>query len=297
MATQGRSTVVGVFRTREQARDAIDALKNAGFSSQDIGILMQDKGDTQEMARDTGTSAGTGAATGAVGGGILGGLAGWLVGVGALAIPGVGPFIAAGALGTALAGAAIGAGIGAVAGALIGMGVPEEEAKWYEGEVHGGGTLVTVRSDTRHDEARRILKDHGAYDIRDRDAGTITTGMGTRGMGTADMDTTAAYDTTRSELTGTGRWDDVSSDYRTHWQQRHGSMGGRWEEFEPSYRYGYEMSRDPRYRGRSFSEVEPELRRDWETRHRDKPWDRFVDAIRDAWEGATRRDRAAVSTT
>ena len=88
MTTHGRSTVVGVFRTREQARDAIDALKDVGFSSQDIGILMQDKGDTEDLARDTGTSAGTGAATGAVGGGILGGLAGWLVGVGALAIPG-----------------------------------------------------------------------------------------------------------------------------------------------------------------------------------------------------------------
>ena len=178
------------------------------------------------------------------------------------------------------------------------MGVPEEEAKWYEGEVRGGGTLVTVRSDTRHDEARRILKDHGAYDIKDRDADTITSGMGTsgmgtRGMGTTDMDTTAAYDTTHSEITGTSRWDDVRSDYRSRWQQRFGSTGGRWEDYEPSYRYGYEMSHDPLYRGRSFSEVEPELRRDWDTRHRDKPWDRFVDAIRDAWEGTTRRDRAA----
>lgn len=289
MTTYGRSTVVGVFRTREKAKDAIDSLKDAGFSSQDIGILMQDKGETQGMAQETGTNVGTGAATGAIGGGILGGLAGWLVGVGALAIPGVGPFIAAGAIGTALAGAAIGVGVGAIAGALIGMGVPEEEAKWYEGEVRGGGTLVTVRSDTRHDEAHRILKDHGAYDIQDKDAGTITTGSG---MATG-MGTTGSYDTTRGEMTGAGRWEDVSSDYSTHWQQRHGSTGGRWEDYEPSYRYGYEKFRDPRYRGRSFSDVEPELRRDWETRYSDKPWDRFADSIRDAWEEVTRRDRAA----
>ncbi|HZK66616.1 MAG TPA: general stress protein [Chloroflexota bacterium] len=136
MTTYGRSTVVGVFRTREKAKDAIDSLKDAGFSSQDIGILIQDKGETQGMAQETGTNAGTGA----IGGGIL---------------------------------------------------------------------------------------------------------------------------------------------------------GGRWEDYEPGYRYGYDMSSDPRYRGRAFSDAEPELRRDWETRHRDKPWDRFEDSIRDAWEGVTSRDRAA----
>src|SRR5438874_3979695 len=173
-----RSTVVGVFDDRDDARKAIEALKDDGFTPDGISILSPDKQATRDMAEETGTHAGAGAATGAVTGGILGGLGGWLVGIGALAIPGVGPFIAAGAFATALGGAAIGAGVGAIAGALVGMGVPKEEADYYEGEVKSGRTLVTVRADGRYDEAQRILRQHGAYDIESRDApvapGTVT---------------------------------------------------------------------------------------------------------------------------
>ena len=116
--TARRSTVVGVFHERDDAREAIEALKDADFAPDTISILSPDKQATQDMAEETGTHAGSGAATGAVAGGILGGLGGWLVGIGALAIPGAGPFIAAGAFATALGGAAIGAGVGAIAGAL-----------------------------------------------------------------------------------------------------------------------------------------------------------------------------------
>jgi uncharacterized protein (TIGR02271 family) len=158
-------TVVGVFHERDDAREAIEALKDDGFAADTISILSPDKDETREMAEETGTHAGSGAATGLVAGGVLGGLGGWLVGIGALAIPGVGPFIAAGAFATALGGAAIGAGVGAIAGALVGMGVPKEEADYYEREVRGGRTLVTVRAEGRYDQAQRILRDHGAYDI------------------------------------------------------------------------------------------------------------------------------------
>jgi len=176
MTHEQRSTVVGVFNDRDEARDAIAALKDAGFSAEDISILTPDKRETADLAEETGTHAGSGAATGAVAGGILGGLGGWLVGIGALAIPGVGPFIAAGAFATALGGAAIGAGVGAVAGALVGMGVPEEEAKYYEGEVKSGRTLVTVRAGGRYTEARELLQRYGAYDIESprREAGGAT---------------------------------------------------------------------------------------------------------------------------
>jgi uncharacterized protein (TIGR02271 family) len=183
-ATTKRSTVVGVFENVDAARRAIEALKQAGFTGEHISVLAPDRGDSRELAEETGTKAGEGAATGAVTGGILGGLAGWLVGIGALAIPGVGPFIAAGALATALGGAAIGAGVGAIAGALVGMGIPEEEAKYYEGEVKSGRTLVTVSADGRYDEAQRILRQHGAYDIESRgQAGT--TAATTRAAATA----------------------------------------------------------------------------------------------------------------
>ena len=85
----------------------------------------------------------------------------------------------------------------------------------------------------------------------------------------------------------TRRWEDEMSGYRARWEQRHGERGGRWDEYEPYYRYGWEMSGDPRYRGRPWAEVEPRLRRDWESRHPDRPWDRAADVIGEAWAGDT----------
>src|SRR5919204_2099044 len=124
-----RNTVVGVFDDRDDAQRAIEALKEAGFRADDIGITMRDRREAETLVEDTGISAGAGAATGALAGGALGGLAGWLVGIGALAIPGVGPIVAAGPLAAALTGAAIGAAGGGLIGALTGMGGPEEEAR------------------------------------------------------------------------------------------------------------------------------------------------------------------------
>jgi hypothetical protein len=161
-----------VFEDAAPAREAILALKNAGFSGHDIHVLMPDRGAARDVARETGTQSGEpkkveeGAATGAVAGGVLGSLAGWLVGVGAFAIPGVGPFIAAGAFATALTGAAVGAGAGAVAGALVGMGIPEDEAKYYEQEVRAGRALVVVHAGDRASEAEDILRHNGAYNVQ-----------------------------------------------------------------------------------------------------------------------------------
>ena len=163
-----RDYVLGVFDDGLAARDAIHALKDAGFRAQDISILMPDADATREFATETGIATREGATTGAVAGGLLGGLTGWLIGIGALALPGVGPFLAAGALGAALSGVAIGAGIGAIAGALVGIGVPENEAAWYEQEVRGGRALVSVVARGRRDEAREILRRFGAYDIESR---------------------------------------------------------------------------------------------------------------------------------
>lgn len=287
MDYRGRSTVVGLFQDDSHARQAVEALKDAGFRPDDLGFLARDRDRADTLARETGTEAGSGAATGAVGGGILGGLAGWLVGVGAIAIPGIGPFIAAGALGTALAGAAIGAGVGAVAGALVGMGIPKEEAEWYEGEVKGGRTLVTVRANGRYTEARSILRRHGAYDIENREPDYVNTRAGT----TSGTTMGTSYATEPD-------WTTASPRYRSHWQSRYGRTGaGQWEAYEPSYRYGWEMQRRPEYRGRSWSEVEPEFRRDWETRHRDMPWDRAAEWVRDAWENVTDDDRGTRTST
>jgi hypothetical protein len=157
-----RGTVVGLFDDRGQAQTAAEALKDAGFRSDDIGITMRDRAAANTLAEHTSTTTGAGAATGAVAGGTLGAVAGWLAGIGALALPGIGPIIAAGPLAAALTGAAIGAAGGSLMGALTGMGVPEDEARWYETEVGRGGTLVTVRADQRYEEARQLMLRFGA---------------------------------------------------------------------------------------------------------------------------------------
>lgn len=400
MTMTPRSVAVGVFRDSDDARAAIGALKDADFRGDDISLLMPDRDEARDMAAETGTKAGEGAATGLVAGGILGGLGGFLVGIGALAIPGVGPFIAAGAFATALGGAAVGAGVGAIAGALIGMGIPKEEAEYYEGEVRGGRTLVAVRAGPRIDEADKILHDFGAYDVEHRDRAPMGTGAtttaATAGRAAAGSDlveqrslelreeelraqtrpvetgqVTVGKDVveeqrrlevpvTREEVTierrpierrptdqpldessrtievpvheeqveiekrpvvyeevGVGKrqvtetqsvsdtvrreearvqregdvdvrgWNEAMPTYRERWQQRHGSTAGRWEDYEPSYRYGYEMRSRPEYRGRTFSEVEPGMRSDWERRYPNTPWDRARESVRETWEEKT----------
>jgi uncharacterized protein (TIGR02271 family) len=172
MSMPQRTTVVGVFNTRDRAEDAVRELRDAGFRDDQIGFAVKDGGapvGTTTVAESTGDAAG-GAATGAVVGGLLGAAA-------ALLIPGIGPVLALGTLGgTVLAGAAAGAGLGALAGALIGMGVPEEEARYYEGEFNQGRVLVTVRADDRAPDAERILREWGAYDVNNRTPRMVETG-------------------------------------------------------------------------------------------------------------------------
>jgi hypothetical protein len=157
-----RHTVVGLFQDVQAARRAIDRLKDYGFPDEKIGVAMRDRAQQEEMREDTGTKAVQGAASGAVGGGIVGGVIGLLAGVGAIAIPGVGPIIAGGVLGSTLAGAGIGATAGGIGGALIGMGLREDEAKHFENALKSGGVLVAVEAGPQATEARRILLDAGA---------------------------------------------------------------------------------------------------------------------------------------
>jgi len=158
---RGEGTVVGLFRERQQAELAIQELKQQGFTDSQIGVLMQDRKEQKDLADTTGTKVSEAAASGAIGGGVAGGILGLLAGVGALAIPGVGPIVAGGALASTLAGAGIGAAAGGLLGALVGMGIPEEDAQYFETGVRSGGILVTVEAGSRIDEARRILQGRG----------------------------------------------------------------------------------------------------------------------------------------
>lgn len=141
-------------KTDAQASNVVNSLKTAGFSASDISVLMSDKKGTKDFAVDNQTKAPEGAATGAGTGAVLGGALGWLTGIGALAIPGLGPFIAAGPIMAALGGAALGGTLGGITGALIGLGIPEYEAKRYEGKLKGGHTLISVHSENS-DETKR----------------------------------------------------------------------------------------------------------------------------------------------
>jgi hypothetical protein len=159
--------VFGVAKTESQAVMIADNLRAAGFSANDISVLFPDKQGTKDFAHEQHTKAPEGATAGAGGGAILGGAFGWIVGIGALAIPGLGPFIAAGPIMAALAGAAGGAAIGGITGALVGMGIPEYEAKRYEGKVKDGNILMSVHTDdsTERARAKEIFDKGGAEDI------------------------------------------------------------------------------------------------------------------------------------
>src|SRR6202047_5473497 len=159
--------VFGIARSEAQAVAIADQLRVAGVSENDISVLFPDKKGTKDFAHQNTTKAPEGAATGAAGGAVLGGALGWMVGIGALAIPGLGLFIAAGPIMAALAGAAGGAAAGGVTGALIGMGIPEYEAKRYEGKVKDGNILMSVHTEdsNERDRAKKILETGGAGDI------------------------------------------------------------------------------------------------------------------------------------
>ena len=161
------TAVFGIYPNRTSVDSAVDALKAAEFRNTDISVLFPESSGTKDFAHDKSTKAPEGATTGAGTGALLGGGLGWLVGIGALAIPGLGPFIAAGPIMAALAGAGVGGAVGGITGALIGMGIPEYEAKRYEGRVKDGGILLSVHSDDSQwtKKAKEILERTGAQDI------------------------------------------------------------------------------------------------------------------------------------
>lgn len=159
--------VFGLVDSEAQAERLVDGLKAAGFSNNDISVLFPDKSGTRDFAHEQHTKAPEGAATGAGTGGVVGGVLGWLVGIGSLAIPGVGPFIAAGPIMAALAGVGVGAAVGGLSGALIGLGIPEYEAKQYEGKLKAGNILISVHSENGDEvkRAKEIFEHAGAHDI------------------------------------------------------------------------------------------------------------------------------------
>ena len=161
------TAVFGIYRSRQSVEEAVEALKNADFRNTDISVLFSENLGTKDFAHEKHTKVPEGTTAGAGTGAVIGGALGWLTGIGALAIPGVGPFIAAGPIVSLLAGVGAGGVIGGIAGALVGMGIPEYEAKRYEGRIKEGGILLSVHCDNAEwkNKAVDILKQTGAGDI------------------------------------------------------------------------------------------------------------------------------------
>jgi hypothetical protein len=255
---------------------------------------------------DDASGAGIGAGIGAA----VGGLAGVLIGLGALVIPGIGPVIAAGPLATVLAGLA-GAGAGAVAGgvlgALVDMGIPEETAGYYAEGVRRGGTLVSVRVEDRDtDKALNILNRHNPVDLNERtqewqrdgwtgyrgDIADTTPRTGTERTDTGavrdydrsqDMTTDRDYDRSRQDITTDRDYTQYDENFREDFQRRPFSRDFTYEQYEPAYRYGYDLRKGEPGRGRSWDEVEPEARRRWEEQQ-PGTWEQYRDAVRHSWE-------------
>src|SRR5213078_299720 len=162
-----KTAVLGIYTTTNQAEAAVNQLMSQGFSGDDISVLMEDSNSSRQFAHEKNTKAPEGTTTGATAGGVIGGTLGLLAGLGALAIPGVGPLIAAGPIMGTLAGIGAGGTVGGLIGALVGVGIPEYEAKRYEGRIKDGGVLLSVHCNTSDEisRAKDLLKETGAEDI------------------------------------------------------------------------------------------------------------------------------------
>ncbi|MDO9269185.1 MAG: hypothetical protein Q7T96_08750 [Methylobacter sp.] len=169
--------VFGIAQSIDQAEAIVNELKTAGFSNNDVSVLFPDKSTTRDFAHEKHTKAPEGAAIGGTVGLGTGAVLGWLAGIGSLAIPGVGPFIAAGPIMGALSGAAVGAATGSLTGALIGVGIPEYEAKRYEEKIRGGNALISVHTESseERDRAKEIFERAHAEDISSTEEESVKT--------------------------------------------------------------------------------------------------------------------------
>lgn len=184
MSDNKKTAVFGIYTNRDTVERATDTIVKSGFSASAISVLLPENLGSKQIGTEKATKAPEGAATGATSGAVLGGTLGLLVGIGALAIPGVGPLIAAGPIMAALAGMGVGGTVGGITGALIGLGIPEYEAKRYEGRVQKGGILLSVHCDTSDEitRAKEILKSTGAEDISSTGESSADSSKSDRGV-------------------------------------------------------------------------------------------------------------------
>lgn len=312
--------VVAMFEDLTQARDAVQALKDAGYTPEAINLVASDPSGTFAKylkVSDEDTDAAQDVAQGAGMGAVVGGLGGLLLSLGALAIPGIGPVVAAGPILTALAGAGIGAAAGGLLGALTDLGVPKEQADYYAEAVRRGGVLLTVRTDKEHDDhTMEILQrfrpvdvqQHTSYwkegeeEIQDADARPMTPSEVQEQHGSPAMvegDYTPVETVQTVDLAGKideqtnygelSSFMDYASTFHDHYDATYTRQGYTFDTIAPAYQYGYDLALDDQYRQKSWSEVEMDARRDWERKHPDSAWEDIKDAVSHAWHEVTGR--------
>lgn len=316
-------TIVGLFDYTNEAQDVVKELIDNGFRREDISIVANSPRNEMGTDHTEGTHDAdilTGAGTGAVAGGVVGGGLGLILSlIGAVAVPVVGPIVAAGPLAAILTGAGVGAVTGGLIGGLTSAGVPEEDAHYYAEGVRRGGTLVTVAADERKaQQAYDIMTSHGAVDIDERGTSYRKEGWtgynpnaqpytsqqiedyrrtirANRGRGTLTSDrplTQDRTDTVRGSnfemrpVTSTGSYNDYETDFRKHYQTNYGRQSGNvaFEQYGPVYRFGYDLANDPRNSDTDWNTVERTARTQWEARNPNSPWEQVKDTVRYAWE-------------
>jgi hypothetical protein len=271
-------TVLGLMDTYQEAEDVIRDLMTGGFRPEDIGFACVDESteETEKPAKGTRPIPAERAAAGAT----LGGVTGLVIGIVTVAIPGIGPILAAGPVGTALAGGGIGFAAGGIIGALTGAGVPEEEAHSYAEGVRRGGVLVTVRAeDDMADRAMAVLRRHDAIDIAER-----AEHWRTEGWSRFDEHAGPCPPETRARERKTARHVTEEAEL-AHFQKTY--PGEEYGSYRSAYAFGAEVAEAHRYRGRSWSRIENEVREEWECNN-PGPWDQYKEAIHHGWEKRAR---------
>lgn len=286
-------TVLALYDDFDVATDAVEALVNDGFDRNNISIVAHNAGDRYTGTEGVGThdvNAGEGAGFGAIVGG--------LVGLGVALIPGVGPVLAAGPLGAAVAagiGVVTGAATGGIVAGLIDFGVPENAAQYYAEGIRRGGALVSIElldNDNRTGRAQEVLNSFGPVNIDER--GAMYQEQGWTGF---DENATPYNESQVNEYRSTVRDTSPSlgnltyADYQSRWRSSFDTnyaYDGTWEEYDPAYRFGYDLAMNPTYTSYDWDLLEADARTQWEAT-RPNTWDRFKAAIREAWFDVTGR--------
>jgi len=286
-------TVIGSFDSVDDADRAVRALRNAGFLDDDINLVANNAqhGDADAKPRvvDAADTEHSGVTTGAVAGGALGGAAGLAASLMGLAIPGIGPILAAGPIVAALTGAGAGAVAGGLIGSLTNLGVEPSHAEIYAESVRRGGSLVTVRvDDSRADEATSILRSAGAIDIDRRAEEWRTSGWSgydpkaepfTFEEIERNRTRYAAVPGAAAALSDTA-WSQLDDDFRRDFEVNFADDGRPYDEYAPAYRYGANVVQKGRYANKRFDDVEADLRSDWEREFPGHDWSRVKEAAR-----------------